>query len=469
MLKIGIVDANDTPNNLRPKYSPIGVVGNWLLWECSELGVEVVEPQNAELVFFCYAGAIGWKQRIGGAVRHYKWGKERPYIISGGQSATIPTMVLKYVDALAVGEAFTFVRTILKMVIAGDGIVDINQWITEYPHAIAASQLDYEEDVKHPYLLKYQIEPYASPDTFIDWNIPPIRCADKVARIVVSKGCPMKCKFCATSYSQEYNYNKRGGVVAGMLQSLASQKQRTIVVSNDVAALPYYEDMVATGSLQVQSLSFRAIAKGNGINITTGMKNNMVRLGVEGVSERIRKAVGKPIANDKLLAALVKLHRHGVKTHLFFVSGLPFETEDDYEDHRQLLRLLAINIDRCIMRIKYTTFNPTPPAPLVRFIQGVADNERASMIRNWFMNNAASRHIMIVKGKQNKSWRKDVSELLDVNIAVVDTLQPESGVIDLTPKEADFIRLKQNIINWPIPARTCWILGNKYKQMMSDN
>lgn len=463
MLKVAIVDANENPNNNFEQYDIVSVVGHWLLFECGKYDVDVCDYQEADIIFFVYAGAIGWRQKANGFLKKTKG---NAYIIAGGQIATLPFTALKYCNTLAIGEAFIFTRKVLLMISKGCTKQDIKQFSIDYPHTIERLQLEGLVSTDKPYMLDNSPTIIASPDEYIDWDIPPIRCADKIVRVVASKGCGLKCKFCSTSWSQKYQIHDNHSRFVGNLLGLERMGERSIVISNDVAALPFYGRLMDTGSMEVQSLSFRAIKKAKQLAVTSGMKNNMVRIGVEGVSERLRVACGKPIKNNDLIETLCKLHSSGVKTHLFFISGLPYEDESDWDEHRYLIRELSRRIDRCIMRIKYTAFNPTPPTPLARLIQSKQANDRARDFAAWFYNNSASRHIMIIKPKMNKNWCKDVADMWGVNADYVANIQHESQTIDLMPSLDMLNRAKWQVIKWPLPIKMAFNMVDVYKRHM---
>jgi len=259
MLKVAIVDANQNPNRNYSQYDIVSVVGHWLLFECGKYDIGVCDYKEADVILFVYAGAVGWSQKVNGFCR--KLGKLRAdkYIIAGGDICTLPFAALKYCDALAVGEAFTFIRKILLMISKDATITHIREFVISYQHAIDCSQIDDIAISDKPYLLTAAPPQLATPDNYIDWDIPPIRCADKIVRVIASKGCGLKCKFCITSWKQKYQKHDNPSRLVGQLAGLERHNERSIVVSNDVAALPFYERLMGSGAMTVQSLSFRAI------------------------------------------------------------------------------------------------------------------------------------------------------------------------------------------------------------------
>ena len=199
MLELALVDANEKTNR---EYRGIvsSVVGGWLRWECARAGVALVAPDKADVVLLVFAGALDWlaqcraelrRQRIEPVARNRAG---RPYVVAGGPCDAIPATALAVADALAVGEAYTFVRTLLAMVHSGCTLDELREWIALYPHAIERGQFEaLRRDTERPWLLAAPAPPLASPDPYVDWmGVPPIRSDDKVVRVVAEKGCHCK-------------------------------------------------------------------------------------------------------------------------------------------------------------------------------------------------------------------------------------------------------------------------------------
>jgi hypothetical protein len=471
LLQIALIDANEKANKQYAGQAS-SVVSGWLTWEVTQAGLAFCKPSQADIVFLVYAGALDWLAECRAYIKRSgvevdaKRRRGKPYIIAGGPCDAIPFTVLSVADAMAVGEAYNFVRQVLDRVNGGCTLDELQAWIVEYPHAIERSQIDVlRRDKQQPWLLADPAPKLASPDPWIDWSVPPVRSDDKVVRIIAEKGCHCKCLFCATTYRQTHKQNMDADQVLGTLQALKVKGERVQIVSNDPMALPYFRRI----STKLDSQSFTIMEVSDDANRRALIRSGVgiARFGVEGISERIRKAFAKPIANDKLLSILAELHANKINTHLFFIVGAPFEDASDWSEFRLFYERLSRTIRSGICRIKFTTFVNTPPAPLARYVPGTQYAEQMDGLRAWIAGNAASRHLIYVRGRGIDSHLVNVAEQLSVSVQDVARFADNSGTVDLLPTDADAQRAIWEIVDWPISAKKRWRMADIYQRRMT--
>lgn len=470
MLTVGLVDANEKAGR---EWAGIAssVIGGWLRWEAERVGLSFGSPATADVVLLVFAGALDYIENTARELRRVGIDPDsarrqgRPYIITGGPIDATPLTALSIADALAVGEAYAFIRMLFQMIVGGAAVEDIQAWVTEYPHAIERGQVaGLARDPRHPWLLAKTAPKLARPDTYIDWGVPPVRSDDKVVRVIGSKGCHFKCTFCATTYRQTYQRNENEGQVLGTLAALKKRGERVQIVSNDPLNLPYYRRIKTR--LDSQSFTVQEMQDADNRRAVIRAGIGIARFGVEGISERIRKAFAKPIANDELLAILAELHAHKVNTHMFFIVGAPYETTDDWQELREFYARLATTIRSGICRIKLTTFVNTPPAPLARYVPGLMYEQEQARFRDWVSGNAASRHLVYVRGRGGKTHLANVAEQLAVPVTVVTPLAA-SACVDLAPTLEEARRLTWEVVEWPLPVELRWRMGEVYRKKMA--
>lgn len=477
MLKIALIDANARANK---KYAGIvaSIVGGWLTWEMQQAGVPI-EPDaaKADLVLLAFAGAMDFLPssrtylRKAGIEPQTQKRRSHPYIIGGGPVDSSPFEAIQIVDAVAVGEAYTFVRELLRLVKIGQSLEQIRDWIVDYPHAIERSQLEtLPRDDSRPWLLRDAPPTLATPDEYIDWmGVPPIRGDDKVVRLLGSKGCHCKCVFYATTYRQTYRVNPNDAAIVRAAGKLAQQGEAVQILSNDPANLKFWPDIrtkMASQSFTIMEMrdpALRDLLKRTGVGIA--------RFGVEGVSERLRKAFGKPIKNTELLDITAELHAAKVNTRWFMIMGAPWEGAEDWADFRELHYRLARLLDWGVCQIKLTAFVPNPPAPLVRFVPSFEYNKLLSAHVAWLSNNAVSRHVMCYYGNKRPSQVKAIAEQLAVPAQIVDYLadvaETQREPYDLLPTLDDAARATWEVIRWPIDTATRWKIAETYRRRMA--
>lgn len=471
MLTIGLIDANEKASK---QYAGMAssVVSGWLTWEAKQAGVTLSPPARADIVLLVYAGALDWLSECktylkrNGVEVDARRRAHKPYIVAGGPCDAIPFTVLQVADALTAGEAYTFVRQLLELVKDGGALGDVRRWITEYPHAIERSQLDgLIRDSDRPWLLVDDAPRLASPDSWVDWGAPPVRSDDKVVRIIAEKGCHCKCLFCATTYRQTHRQNTDETTVLNMLEGLKARGERVQLVSNDPMALPYFRRVTTT--LDSQSFTIMEVSDDANRRALIRSGIGIARFGVEGISERIRKAFAKPIANDKLLDILAELHANKINTHMFFIVGVPYEDATDWTEFRTFYERLSRTVRNGICRIKFTTFVNTPPAPLARYVPSTAYAAQMGVLRTWIGGNAASRHIMYVRGRGTDSRLVNMAEQLAMPVQDMVRLIDHEQTTDLLPDESDARRSIWEVIDWPISTDKRWRMGSTYRRRMT--
>lgn len=470
MLKIGLIDANEMASR---EYSGMAgsVVSGWLEWEMSRVNVTKHAPQDADIILLVFSGALDWLSnckaylRKHGIISDAHTRGRRPYIIAGGPSDAIPFTALTIADAITVGEAYNFVRLLFSEVQDGRDIQQIRDWIIEYPHAIERSQIDgLRRDATRPWLLAEPAPKLARPDDYVDWNTPPVRSSDKVVRIIAEKGCHCKCLFCATTYRQTHRQNDNDRQVISTLATLKAKGERVQLVSNDPMNLPYFRRI--TTKLDSQSFTIMEVSDNENRAAIIKSGVGIARFGVEGISERIRNAFAKPIKNDHLLDVLAELHANKINTHLFFIVGSPGETVTDWNEFREFYDRLSRAITWGICRIKFTTFVSTPPAPLARFVPNLEYETNMDIMRKWISANAASKHLVYVRGRGGKTHIDNVAEQLSVNLDVARGLVGGLGSTDLAPTLDDAQRLPWEVIAWPIPLEMRYKIASTYARRM---
>jgi len=471
VLTVGIVDANEVVSS---EYAGLtgSVVGGWLQWELARANITLVEPGCADVVLLVFSGALDFLRASRRALRRCgiepdAGRRDSPYIITGGPCDAIPFTVLQIANALAIGEAYKFIRELAALLACNCTISDISAMVTAYPHAIEREQLSgLTRDTHRPWLLTEPAPVLATPDDYIDWTTPPVRSTDNVVRVVASKGCHKKCAFCATTYRQAYATDDNGQRVIARVESLKRRGERVQLLSNDPLNLPYFRDI--NTRLDSQSFTIDEIADDENRAAVIRAKPGMARFGVEGLSERLRRAFGKAITCDKLLHVVEDLHSQKVNTHLFYIVGAPYEGEEDWDEFRETVRALSLRVTVGICRVKMTTFLPTPPAPLARFIPaaGYADQMRGFKV--WLSRNCASRHLLFVYGRGAETRTDNIAEQLSVPRDIAKTMASSDVTLDLAPTEDDQRRLPWEVVGWPLDMKRRNTVADVYKRRIAD-
>jgi len=92
---------------------------------------------------------------------------------------------------------------------------------------------------------------------------------------------------------------------------------------------------------------------------------NKVRVGIEGLSSRLRSLINKPLINDDIITFCKLVADAGIKClDIYMIYGLPTETDEDVEEFRELIIALdKIMPKNYTIAIHWNAFTPSPQTP----------------------------------------------------------------------------------------------------------
>ena len=352
-LNVALIDANY--KHVRHKSLAI----TWLEWEANGLGMQITAPSDADAILATISSQQGWI-KLRTKLRREANGK--PIIIGGG-GAYAPAVFDGMATACCVGEGHRFMR-----VLATDGL--------DAAKALPESWVPSEAK-------------RVIPSGEFPWGVPPLRHPDGTVRVFGSRGCRYKCLFCQTGWESTYRVNPDPGRLARQIAGVTRRSEKLAIITNDGADV----DVLWRGQQEFLSVRFSNLKRMMPI---ARSRAKGVRIGVEGVSERLRTAVGKPVANDELVEITAQLIQNHVGVRWFFVLGLPGEIEADYEELRWLISELKRFPGGCVM-MNFHAFIPQPAAPLCVFPLEDTYWEPFDEFRRWIFDGPGfTRRAMIV-------------------------------------------------------------------------
>ena len=171
----------------------------------------------------------------------------------------------------------------------------------------------------------------------------------KCASAIVSRGCPFRCRFCASRrfWSSHFLHGSPERVAEEMAW-LARRGARSV----------YFRDSTFTANKKWTrefceakkrlGLMTRWICNSRVDTLTEDLVATMreagleaVYFGVESGSQRVLDHYGKGTTVEQAREAFALCHKHGVATAAYFMIGAPIETRADIEASRQLARELG--------------------------------------------------------------------------------------------------------------------------------
>lgn len=318
-MRYAVVDTNYAHERYR------GMAATWLDWELQRLTAQVVPARDADILL----ATVSSQQGVSGVRKLRKATARGQRIVLGGGGAYAPAVFDPYVDAICVGEGQRFIHTLVR-----DG----------WEAALSLPECWVAGDLRP-----------VVPNADFPWDIPPVRHPDGTVRLFASRGCRHKCLFCQTGFESRYRTNPNPNRLRGQAANQRKRGASIVIVTNDGA------DEAVRLAGRSKFLSARA---DNLMRMDVDRTvADTVRIGVEGVSERLRRAAGKPISTDSLLSVTAGLLSKGVGVRYFFVCGLPGETVADYKELRGLVTAIAGFPKGCVMAT-FHAFIPQPATPL---------------------------------------------------------------------------------------------------------
>ncbi len=318
--------------------------------------------------------------------------ERHPLVIAGGPCIIAnPVPLSPFFDCLCIGEAEPIIPAILPII--AEGILgrrsDLLQALASLP-GIYVPQYYSGKPVVRQWAENLDDFPVAStvltPDTELG----------NLYLIEVERGCNWGCRFCLVSKAfRPMRYRSIDKLISQAEQGLKYRK-RLGLVGPAVSDHPQLEELLlklgqmgaelSISSLRVSPLSrivLRELAKGEARTIS---------LAPEAGSQRLRQVIKKGISEDDILESMDKVAEQGIRLlKLYFMIGLPTETDEDIEEIINLTLNCKGILDRrkigCRITVTISTFVPKAGTPFqwLPMTQPSILNRRLSSLKNSLM------------------------------------------------------------------------------------
>ena len=185
--------------------------------------------------------------------------------------------------------------------------------------------------------------------------------------VEVGRGCPRKCRFCASSHIHKYEYHASSAILS-VIEKYAPKGSSIGLIGSALSDYPYLTELVE----QISRLGFRiGLSSLRPDVITFNLAQMMADSGVktltiapEAGSLKLRKSIGKGISNKLLIKAVENAGKAGIQSlKLYFLIGLPGEKEEDIEGIVNLVREIITRFPRLNIELSVNAFIPKPGTP----------------------------------------------------------------------------------------------------------
>jgi radical SAM superfamily enzyme YgiQ (UPF0313 family) len=170
-------------------------------------------------------------------------------------------------------------------------------------------------------------------------------CFNDAHLIEVSRGCPHGCRFCSAGFVYR---PPRTRTLPQLLQSMgrgAVLTQKIGLMGAAVSDLPELKSLCLEGQSRDLQLSFSSLrADALDDDLIAALRAGRLKtatIAPETGSERMRRVINKGLEQEDILAAAEKLVASGIPNlKLYFMVGLPTETDEDIQDIIRLVKMV---------------------------------------------------------------------------------------------------------------------------------
>jgi radical SAM superfamily enzyme YgiQ (UPF0313 family) len=259
--------------------------------------------------------------------------RRHPLVIAGGPCVTTnPMPISPFFDCLGIGEAEAIIPKILPVITEGIGGErhDLLKSLSSLP-GVYVPQYQPGKPVARQFAKDLDDFPVASvvltPDTELG----------NLYLIEVERGCNWGCRFCLVNKAfSPMRYRSVDSLITQAEEGL-KYRRRLGLVGAAISDHPHIEELMtgltdmgaklSVSSLRIAPLSgvvLRELAKGGARTVT---------LAPEAGSGRLRRVIKKGITDDDIAEAMKMVAEQGIKqVKLYFMIGLPSETDEDIEE-----------------------------------------------------------------------------------------------------------------------------------------
>jgi len=251
--------------------------------------------------------------------------------------------------------------------------------------------------------------------------------------VEMSRGCPEKCRYCWVSYNYGKLRSYATDAIMDRVERLQSVTRRIGFVATAVGDHPELGNIldecrrrgleVALSSLRIPAMQREIL----GPLAASGARS--VTIAPETGTDTLRRALNKPISNDAILKAVDTAQACGIENiKMYFIIGLPGETDDDLRGIADLLRraqeiMVAHGRARGRVGTLLAGFNVLVPKPYTPYSREVMLSRREARRRMQIVEEAAGdiSNLRIDRpGYRHAQWQAFLSR---GDLAVFDALE----------------------------------------------
>ncbi|MDD5093026.1 MAG: radical SAM protein [Dehalococcoidia bacterium] len=314
-------------------------------------------------------------------------GEQHPLIIAGGAAVTAnPGPLSSMIDCFAIGEGEEILPRMTQIILDG-----VDSPRKELLIELARVPGIYVPSIPNPPIVRQSVANLSETATTSIVLTPDTELGD-LYLMEIARGCSWGCRFCLAGFHfRPVRYRPVEKILEQAIQG-SKYRKRMGLVSAAISDHPQIDELVvglrkrgiefSVSSIRIKPLSDVLL---HGL-ADSGTKT--VTLAPEAGSERLRQVIKKGITEDDILKAADRIAGIGLRQlKLYFMVGLPTETDDDISDIIKLA-LAARDIagkhrSGTQLTLNITPFVPKPGTPFQWLPMATADvlKHRLSMLK----------------------------------------------------------------------------------------
>lgn len=309
-----------------------------------------------------------WLRKVGVPVRAADRNDAHPIVVMGGQAATAPAPVEAFIDVVYIGEAEARFPEVLATLDASRGQPRARRLeaIAAIPGCLVPTHCPEGHVVDQVYADDIGVT--LENRLWVNHR--------QIHRVEIARGCASKCGFCVLGWRSKYRENDASSIIESLTETARQGIREVHLSAGDAeghSEIVRIREAVRAAGLRDHGWTGR-LDTVRDCSVSAGKQ---FAFGLEGLSHRLRAAVGKRRLTDDYIADEIAAYWAAGGRRLMFhmIGGLPTETDEDAAEFGRLLerlRSLAGASQPMHLEVGRQPFGPMPHTPMQWFGPGLS-------------------------------------------------------------------------------------------------